>query len=310
MPEEVVKKSALYISPLNINGMNGRMLYMPPPAGKKRNILFIYGHHSSIERCWGIMEELNQYGSVTMPDLPGFGGMDSLYKVGKTPTVDNLADYLASFVKMRFKRKRLTIVGFSFGFVVATRMLQKYPDLVKRVDLVVSTVGFTHKDEFVFSRARYFGYLNLARFFEHRLPAVFFKNVALNPWVIKTAYRHTRNAKSKFSGLSSEELKTMLEFEVHLWRCNEVRTYMKTSVEFLTLDNCQARVALPVWHVSVDADRYFDNNLVEQHLKVIFDSAVIVKAKLSSHAPSIIADKETARGLIPYKIRNLLASYE
>lgn len=310
MPDDVVEKSAPYISPLNINGMNGRMLYMPAPKDKKRNILFIYGHHSSIERCWGIMEELNQYGSVTMPDLPGFGGMDSLYKVGKEPTVDNLADYLASFVKMRFKRKKLTIVGFSFGFVVATRMLQKYPDLVKRVDLIVSTVGFTHKDEFVFTKTRYRSYLTASRFFEHKLPSIFFKNVLLNPFVIKTAYRHTRNAKSKFSGLSAAGLKKMLEFEVHLWRCNEVRTYMKTSVEFLTLDNCGERVDLPVWHVSVDADRYFDNNLVEQHLNVIFSTVKIVKAKLNSHAPSIIADKETARRLIPYKIRNMLASYD
>lgn len=310
MPEDVVAKSAKYISPLNINGMNGRMLYMPAPKDKKRNILFIYGHHSSIERCWGIMEELNQYGSVTMPDLPGFGGMDSLYKVGKKPTVDDLADYMASFVKLRFKRKRVTIVGFSFGFVVATRMLQKYPDLIKRVDLVVSTVGFAHRDEFVFSKTRYRAYLSGARFFQHKLPAIFFKNVLLNPFVIKTAYRHTRNAKSKFSGLSQEDLKKMLEFEVHLWRCNDVRTYMKTTIEFLTLDNCQKRVGLPVWHISVDADRYFDNNLVEQHLAVIYDNVVVVKAKLNSHAPSIIADKETARGLIPYKLRNMLAAYD
>jgi pimeloyl-ACP methyl ester carboxylesterase len=308
MPDEVVAKSAPYISPLEINGMSGRMLYMPAPKGKTRNMLFIYGHHSSIERCWGIVEELNQYGSVTMPDLPGFGGMDPLYKIGKEATVDNMADYLASFVKLRYKRKRLTIVGFSFGFVVATRMLQKYPELTKRVDLVVSTVGFAHKDEFVFTKVRYFMYLNAARFFSHRLPAIFFRNVMLNPFVIKTAYRHTRNAKSKFSGLSKPELKTMLEFEVHLWRCNEVRTYMKTSVEFLTLDNCQRRVDLPVWHISVDADRYFDNNLVEQHLRVIYSSFNSAKAKLDSHAPSIIADKETARGLIPYRIRNLLAS--
>lgn len=308
MPEDVVKKSSPYISPLEINGMMGRMLYMPAPEGKKRNILFIYGHHSSIERCWGIMEELNRYGSVTMPDLPGFGGMDSLYKVGKKPTIDNLADYLASFVKLRFRRRRLTIVGFSFGFVVATRMLQRYPDLAKKVDVVISTVGFTHHNEFLFTRPRYLAYLNGARLFERRMPAAFFKHVCLNPWIIRTVYRHTHNAKSKFAGLSPEELRTMLAFEVHLWRCNEVRTYMKTTTEFLKLDNCQTRVDLPVWHISVDADRYFDNALIKEHLHVIFNKVTTAKAKLASHAPSIIADKETARGLIPYRIRNLLAS--
>jgi pimeloyl-ACP methyl ester carboxylesterase len=308
MPEEVVAKSAKYIKPLEINGLKGRMLAMPAPKGKTRNILFVYGHHSSIERCWGIMEELNQYGSVTMPDLPGFGGMDSLYKIGKHATVDNLADYLASFIKLRYKRKNVTLVGFSFGFVVITRMLQRYPDLQKRVDLVVSTVGFAHKDEFKFSPKRYQAYLFGARLFSRRVPAFLFKNIALNPLVIKTVYRHTHNAKSKFAGLSPEELKTMLEFEVHLWRCNEVRTYMRTTVEFLTLDNCQQRIDLPAWHISVDADRYFDNRLVEEHLKVIYTKVNTAKAKIDSHAPSIIADRSVARGLIPYRIRNLLAS--
>jgi len=308
MPEEVAEKSAKYIKPIEINGMTGRMLDMPAPKGKTRNILFVYGHHSSIERCWGIMEELNQYGAVTMPDLPGFGGMDSLYKIGKHATVDNLADYLASFIKLRYKKRKVTLVGFSFGFVVITRMLQRYPDLQKRVDLVVSTVGFAHKDEFMFSKRRYWMYLNGARFFSRRIPALFFKNVFLNPWVIKTVYRHTHNAKSKFEGLSKDELKTMLDFEVHLWRCNEVRTYMRTTVEFLTLDNCTVQIPLPVWHVSVDADRYFDNRLVEEHLKIIYSKVNTAKAKLNSHAPSIIADKSVARGLIPYRIRNLLAS--
>ena len=308
MPEEVVRKSAAYIKPLEINGLKGRMLSMPAPKGKKRNILFVYGHHSSIERCWGIMEELNQYGSVTMPDLPGFGGMDSLHKIGKEPTVDNLADYLASFIKLRYKRKNVTLVGFSFGFVVITRMLQRYPELTKRVELVISTVGFAHKDEFQFTPRRYQAYLWAARVFSRRIPAFLFRYLGLNSLAIKAVYRHTHNAKSKFAGLSREELKRMLDFEVHLWQCNDVRTYMRTSVEFLTLDNCQVRVELPVWHVSVDADRYFDNRLVVEHLKVIYDKVNVTKAKLDSHAPSIIADRAAARGLVPYRIRNLLAS--
>jgi pimeloyl-ACP methyl ester carboxylesterase len=102
----------------------------------------VYGHHSSLERWWGVVQDLNQYGGVTMPDLPGFGGMQSLYKIGEKPDVDTLADYLAAFVKLRYKRRRVTIAGLSFGFVVATRMLQRYPDLVKKVDLLISVAGF------------------------------------------------------------------------------------------------------------------------------------------------------------------------
>ncbi len=140
--------------PLNMNGLQGRMLRLPAPPSKKRDILFVYGQHSTLERWWGLIQELNRYGSVTVPDLPGYGGMDSLYKIGKSPTFDELADYLAAFVKLRYKRGRITIVGLSIGFAVVTRMLQRYPDLAKRVDLLVSVVGLAHHDDFVLSKSR------------------------------------------------------------------------------------------------------------------------------------------------------------
>src|SRR5205085_8468415 len=88
-----------YLSPLSINGMDGRMLYMPAPKNKNRDIVIVYGHHTSIERMFGFARFLNRYGSVTIPDFPGFGGMESFYKIGKKPTIDNLADYLAAFIK-------------------------------------------------------------------------------------------------------------------------------------------------------------------------------------------------------------------
>src|SRR3990167_2869837 len=117
-----------FIVPLNINGMKGRMLHLPTPKNKKREILLVYGHHASLERMYSFARVMNRYGSVTMPDLPGFGGMDSFYKIGRKPTLDNMADYLASLIRLRYKNRRLSIAGFSFGFLVVTRMLQRYPD--------------------------------------------------------------------------------------------------------------------------------------------------------------------------------------
>ncbi len=166
-----------HIQPLNMNGLTGRMLYMPAPKNKKRHILLIYGHHSSLERMYGVAEDLNQYGSITMPDLPGFGGMDAFYKAGLKPTLDNFADYLAAFIKLRFKDKKITIAGMSFGFVIATRMLQKYPKLTTKVDLMISVVGFCHHDDIIFTRPRFLFYRYTAAFFDHRLTAPFFHNV-------------------------------------------------------------------------------------------------------------------------------------
>jgi pimeloyl-ACP methyl ester carboxylesterase len=126
---KTAKDPAEYILPLYMNGLSGRMLRMPPPKDKSREILFIYGHHTSLERVFGVAELLNKYGSITIPDLPGFGGMQPFYKIGEKPTLDNMADYLASFVKLRYRNKRFTIAGHSLGFMIVTRMLKKYPEI-------------------------------------------------------------------------------------------------------------------------------------------------------------------------------------
>jgi pimeloyl-ACP methyl ester carboxylesterase len=186
-----------YIIPLNMNGLQGRMLYMPAPKGKRRDILLIYGHHSSLERWFGLAQVLNRYGSVTMPDLPGFGGMQSFYKIGKKPTIDNMADYLAAFVKMHYKRKRLTIVGMSFGFVVATRMLQRFPELIKKVDLMVSLVGFAHRDDFSFAPPRYWFYRLTAKVFCQPISSSLFRGIALSPTILRMVRLIMLNANSK-----------------------------------------------------------------------------------------------------------------
>lgn len=301
------KIPADYITPFNINGLHGRMLSMPLPPGRKREILFVYGHHSSLERWWGLVEHLSQYGAVTMPDLPGLGGMDSFYSIGKQPSFDNFADYLATYIKLRYKRKRITIVGLSFGFVVVTRMLQRYPDLAKKVDLLVSVVGFAHHSDFTFSRPRRRFYIGAGAFFSYALPAALSKVILLNPVMIRLAYAKTHNAKDKFSGLSKAEHKATTKFEIELWRINDLRTQSATTRAFFTLDNCQKKIDLPVWHVSVKADRYFDSHSVEQHMRIIFNDYHAAEAQTDNHAPSILADKNVAAKMIPLKIRQLLA---
>jgi len=299
-------KVAEFIIPLEMNGLQGRMLRLPAPKKANREILFVYGHHSSLERWWGVVQDLNQYGAVTMPDLPGFGGMESLYKIGEKPDIDTLADYLAAFVKLRYKRRRFTIVGLSFGFVVVTRMLQRYPDLAKRVDMLVSVVGFAHREEFRFSKPRMLSYRLTAWFFSHRIPAIFFKNVCLHPAVLRLAYARTHNARNKFKHVKKSNFNKIMDFEIHLWHINDVRTYMFTSREFLNVDNCQRRVELPLHHISVKDDRYFDNHIVEQHMRVIFSDYKAYRSRMNGHAPSIIADVKTAAPLIPNKLRKAL----
>ncbi|MDB5183010.1 MAG: alpha/beta hydrolase [Candidatus Saccharibacteria bacterium] len=307
MPKPAVQIPAEYVIPINMNGLRGRMLRLPAKNKKKREILLVYGHHTSLERMYGVAEVLNDYGAVTMPDLPGFGGMDSFYTIHEKPTLDNLAGYLASFIKLRYKNKRLTIMGFSFGFIVVTRMLQLYPELEKQVDLLISSVGFSHKDDFTFTKTRYFFYRSGARVFSHKIPAVFFRNIFLHPTVLKAVYHRLHNAKEKFEGLDAQARAATNDFEVYLWRVNDVRTHMTTTVEFLKVDNTKKKLSVPLAHVTVAADKYFDGQRVEQNLRKIFDDVSVYTASTTSHSPSIIGEKKFASVIFPPQLRKRLA---
>jgi len=297
-----------YIVPLNMNGMRGRMLRLPAPKNKQREILMVYGHHASIERMQGFAEELNKYGAVTVPDLPGMGGMDSFYKVGEVPSLDNMADYLAAFVKLRYRRKRVTILAMSWGFVIATHMLQRYPELVKKVDLLISIVGFVHAEDFVFSNRTKLTARIISSVFSGRLTAGFVQHVILRGPIIRATYRLVADKHVKLRDADEAEREKRIKFEIGLWQMNDIRTYMDNMFTMLKLDLCNAKVDLPVWHVSVEPDRYFDNQVVEQHMNIIFNEVTVVHSKMKGgHAPTVIANAKEAAPFIPAKIRRLLA---
>jgi pimeloyl-ACP methyl ester carboxylesterase len=247
MPKQNTKIDK-YIVPMYINGLHGRMLRMPNTK-KKREILMVYGHHASLERMFGLAEVLNKYGSLTAPDLPGFGGMESFYKIGEKPTLDNMADYLATFIKLAYKRRRVTILAMSFGFLVTTRMLQKYPDLAKKVDLLVSFVGFVHHEDFKLRRRdrlllRYTGTI-----FSNRLPAFIGKTFVLRAPLITMAYKLVEDKHSKLHDADAEEKKRRIAFEVYLWQCNDLRTHADTTITLFTTNLCTSQVGLPVHHI-------------------------------------------------------------
>ncbi len=299
---KTAKKPADYILPLYMNGLSGRMLRMAPPKNKKKEILFIYGHHASLERYFGVAELLNKYGGVTVPDFPGFGGMDPFYKIGEKPSIDNLADYLAAFIKLRYRNKRFVIAGYSLGVVIVTRMLQKYPQLSKKVEMVVSIAGFTHRSDFSFSKKRYWIYRVGSQFFSFRLPAAFFNHLILRPLYIRYIYRHLFNAKQKFKGREGDDLARAIEMEVSLWCNNDTRTYMATGHMMFTLDlPSGGHTGLPVYHASVVGDHYFKNIEVEQHMRMIYQDFIEAKIKTPAHAMSIVATAEDAKPYVPEK---------
>jgi pimeloyl-ACP methyl ester carboxylesterase len=308
MPKKTSQLPADFIVPLNMNGLQGRMLRMPAPANRKREILLVYGHHAVLERWWGLVQNLNAYGAVTMPDLPGFGGMDSFYKIGKRPTIDNFADYLAAFVKLRFKRRPVTIIGISFGFTVVTRMLQRYPELAHKVDFVVSMVGFVHKDDFIFKPSARMFYFMSARFVA--LPPLSFtlRHVFLNSFVIKYMYSRLSRGRKRFAEIEMAEFESYLDFDVYLWQTNDVRTHWATTAEFLRLDNCKVHIDVPVWHVYAKHDYYFNNDIVEQHMRIVFrEYHAAAATQIENHTPNILAGKKEMGVLLPPRLRRVLS---
>ncbi len=280
-----------------------------PSVNAKRNkeLLLIYGHHAMLERWWGLVENLAHYGNVTMPDLPGFGGMDSFAKIGRHPDIDAFADYLAAFIKLRYRRKKVTIIGISFGFVVATRMLQRYPELVKKVTILVSLVGFMHRDDFVYTSRRRRFYVRATRLFATRPFALTMRYVAFNKPVLRLMYAKLPQSKLRLLEVSPEEFTASLELETKMWQLNDVRTRWLTTSEFLRVDNCDRRVDLEVVHVASQHDHYFDNHIVEQHMKVTFTGYKQFVARSKAHTPSVLADKKATAVFLPQGLRRLLA---
>ena len=64
---------------------------------------------------------------------------------------------------------------------------------------------------------------------------------------------------------------------------------------------------LPVWHVGVSEDHFFDNNRVEKHLSEIYADVLHIKVDAKMHAPSVIADEKAAAEILPQDLRDRLS---
>ena len=295
-----------FIVPLNINGLRGRMLRAPSTTSKQREILLIYGHHAVLERWWGLVENLSQYGNVTMPDLPGFGGMESFYKLNTRPNIDAFADYLAAFIKLRYKNKRVTIYAISYGFVVVTRMLQRYPELSSKVDMLISFAGFMHRDDILYSRSKKRVYAKIARLLATRPVAMIVRYCGLNKPVLRVLYKTFPNSRRRMIDISPEEFNRSIEFEQVLWQANDVRTHWLTTGEFINLNNTDRHVSLPVIHIVSKKDHYLNNLKVEEHMRQVFSDYKQFVSNTKAHVPGILADKKAMAIMLPSGLRRVL----
>lgn len=304
-----------YIEDIELNGLSGRMVNAIARNAKAReiNILFVHGHHSSLERLSGVTDLLMDYGNFCLPDMPGFGGMDHLYSINEKPSVDNLADYMAAFVKLHYgSRKKIILVGYSFGFLIVTRMLQKYPELQKRCVSVVALAGLLHQDDLKFTKKRRMFYFVSSKIVGSRIGSWVTREIFLRKWFLSSFYTRSHNAKDKFKGLDSANKKRMVDFEINLWRINHIPTWCYTSREMLRSDLVTGVTPLPVslYSVIVDSDRYFESNVVEQHMRIAYNKVKTYKATADQHGGSMVETAEDAMPFFPKAIRKYLKSLQ
>ncbi len=285
------------------------MLHLKAPKNHlSQEFLIVYDRHSSIERWWNVAQSYSRYGAITMPDLPGFGGMDSFYSINKTPDLDSMADYLASFVKWRYKRKKVKFIGIGYGFLVATRMLQRYPDLAKKVELIISIGGYTHYEDLAFTKQTLRRYRYSVRFLSTRPIAFLFRHIALNPYVLRQIYDQQSSNTDGVKDTSNKHMQ-WVEKQLIFWRCNDVRTRWVTAYDMLTVDNCRKQIPIAVWRVPTDTDRYVSMHHVEQHLHVVFNDFHEAQSPAVSKRPKRAhAEPDEAIAVIPTNLKRVLAS--
>jgi len=293
------------VRPLELQGLQGRMLVHPSrrAGGGGRTIVFVYGIHGSLERFYGVIHFLARFGTVVVPDLPGFGGMEPFYKIGRKPTLDAYGDYLAEFVAQQLPDGKLTLVGLSYGFVVLTRMLVRHPQLTKRVDLVVSAMGLADGRD-----------VNLKWWLRLAVKALFWLGLvpplawlvqyfATRQWMLRLMYMGNN---PKMKALKPEERPELIAFEAYLWQCNDMRTYSQCMLELFALRQEGAKVPLPVQHIATTEDHWLNIVEAQRHIGAIYDPLVVHDSKLKHHGGTAYADEAEAREIIPPGVVKLL----
>ncbi len=292
------------VSPIEIQGLRGRMLVHPARGNAaKRNIVFVYGIHGSLERFYGIIHFLARFGRVTVPDLPGFGGMEPFYSIGKRPSLDANADYLAKFIEKNVGSEPLTLIGLSYGLVVITRLLERHPELQSRVALAVSVMGLADGRDIKLRGMKRFAPEALFWIGRTRPLDRILQYMTVRPWVLRSMYRPQH---PKMQALSAEERPEFIAYESYLWQCNHMRTYSVCMHELFGLRATSAQIAVPVHHISTTRDHWLDIVSAERHLRQMYATVNLHNSTLSNHGGTAYAEEEEARAMIPGSVVKLL----
>lgn len=265
-----MKKAEINIQNLRMNRLRGRFLRVTSRTTASSEILVLPDVAMNLEMLSPLSQELGKHGNVTVVDLPGSGGMTSFYSIGQSPDIEQYASYIASFIKLRFKRRRVKIVCVGYSLAFVTRLLQRYPSVSKKVDVVVSLSGFLHTQDLALQPSQR-TLLRIKRNLQStRFASMIAHYTSMQPSVIASSLQ-SRNIQ-----LDDEYMANV----VAAWRQLHIRTYRKMQLEQLRFNLCQQQLPTPLHYVHYPYYVYnLESDLVEAHLRVAYKKVTIHRPK-------------------------------
>lgn len=308
MTEANQKHPRDFITPLVINNIRGRMLYIPAStdSARKREILLVYGLRTCLEQVFALANELSAYGNVSCPDLPGIGGMDSMYSVGMKPTLENMANYMASLMKLKYHHKKFTAIGLSHNFALLTKVLQNHPELAGKVERVVNIDGYIHTDDLTLSANRKKRRRFVLKLASNKLVSRVIQYIVFVSPIMRYLYVHQRSSSTHENKKSKEMLKHRAHFDAHLWRINDARTHLSILSELNDVDLCSSQINVDALYAYSPMTTIVSPTIIEQHMAVAYKSCATFRLKLGPYEEILPIPLTDASSLLPKSLRKKL----
>lgn len=290
---------------INIGGLRGRLVKYESQTTGNNKFLIVSGHHTAHERMISFAEFLADYGDVYMVDLPGFGGMDSFRKIGKSISYDNYAEFLYTILKTQKLTKDVTVFSVSVGTQFVTRLFQKYPESQKWVSQSIGFVGFGAAKDFAMGGIYKFIILIYATLASTRVGALLAKIILLNRYSLKAAMTLFSKFKSKMKTDDTALRKMFIQMEVYLWIVNDMRTQSLTTLMMFNTDlrkYSDDLITVPFHNIVTKEDQYFDTKEINKTFRDMYTMYKPHYLEMGAHMPSMIADKAAVAKLFNQQI--------
>lgn len=256
---------------------------------------------------------LSRFGTVISPDLPGIGGMDSFYKVGRKFSIDNYAELLFEILKKEKidqKKQEVVLAGMSFGFIVSTRMLQLHPEAARWFSKVMCIGAFGRWSDFQRNLPRD-RVLRYAKIGNSAVGSFIIKTLFMRDWPLKLYFWFLRFRKNVKYDKKGQAYRDLVEMELSLWKENDTRTRFAIYKLFCTFDLTKPKtekIKTHVYSLFIPADQWVNAKRVHKTLRKLYKSVDEIPLDSKVHAPSVISSESEIEDMFGDSIAKVLSA--